>query len=406
MTRFPIVEYDENIAAPMARELNQQSVALDHAGNGAQALQIDRTSRILFFAPHPDDESLAGGGLLQRAAAAGAVVRVIFLTNGENNPWPHRVVEKQWTINAEDRALWGMRRRDEALEALETLGLEPTCAHFLNAPDQGLTQLLLEGGPRVIAQLRKLIATFQPTLLIAPARFDLHPDHSALSVLLDFASSSPEFQAIRRFFYAVHNRESYYPGYHTVCLDLSPLEQQQKQRAIKCHRSQMILSKRRFLGHVKDRETFWVASPPQEVDETHPVRSGNLEHDVLNLLLRKPKRAFPIRGSSLYLALQGNNDEYARWKLKLPNKSGKARLSEIGTDVAIAQGEAQFGRASCRIRIPLGSLEWSISRIFIKHQPFTLFYDVAGWREIPVEVDVRAENTGLVSKYAAVEATV
>jgi LmbE family N-acetylglucosaminyl deacetylase len=28
-------------------------------------------SRILFFAPHPDDESLGGGGLLQKAARSG-----------------------------------------------------------------------------------------------------------------------------------------------------------------------------------------------------------------------------------------------------------------------------------------------------------------------------------------------
>jgi LmbE family N-acetylglucosaminyl deacetylase len=66
-------------------------------------------SRIRFFALHPDDESLAGGGLLQKVAAAGATIQVVFVTNGENNAWPHRVLQRQWRINEADRAHWGMR---------------------------------------------------------------------------------------------------------------------------------------------------------------------------------------------------------------------------------------------------------------------------------------------------------
>lgn len=39
--------------------------------------------RVLAVAPHPDDESWVCGGLLRRAADAGAVVRVLALTRGE-----------------------------------------------------------------------------------------------------------------------------------------------------------------------------------------------------------------------------------------------------------------------------------------------------------------------------------
>ena len=42
-------------------------------------------SRVMMFAPHPDDESLAAGIFLQRAVAAGANVRVIYATDGERN---------------------------------------------------------------------------------------------------------------------------------------------------------------------------------------------------------------------------------------------------------------------------------------------------------------------------------
>ena len=406
MRRLLLFEDDEKIAASVSRGLDEASFAVNHSGNGAATLQIDRASRILFFAPHPDDESLAGGGLLQRAAAAGAVVRVVFVTNGDNNPWPHRVMERQWRIKGEDRALWGMRRRDEALVALETLGLERGCAQFLNAPDQGLTQLLLAGGFEIIAQLRELIANFQPTLLVAPARFDLHPDHNALSVLLDLTLSAPEFQTVTRFFYAVHTRGLYHAARHDVCLELSQAEQERKRRAIECHRSQMILSRRRFLGHVKDRETFWPASTPQVLDDTHPVRFGKLADGVLTLLIRKPRRTISLRGSTLYLALQWDNEEYVSWNLQLPNNSGHIRLSDAEADIPIERAEVQFALANCWIHIPVGSIERSLTRIFVKHQPITLFYDAAGWREIPVEVDPRLRRTGSPSKCLAAETTV
>ena len=50
-------------------------------------LPLEKT---LIIAPHPDDESIAAAGLMQRALAAGGDVRVLFVTDGDNNPWPLR----------------------------------------------------------------------------------------------------------------------------------------------------------------------------------------------------------------------------------------------------------------------------------------------------------------------------
>src|SRR5882672_10265920 len=80
-------------------------------------LEIRPTDRIMVLAPHPDDESLAAAGILQRACALGARTRVLFVTDGENNPWAQRAVELRWRIGAADRSRWGMRRRAEALSA-------------------------------------------------------------------------------------------------------------------------------------------------------------------------------------------------------------------------------------------------------------------------------------------------
>ncbi|HXV18872.1 MAG TPA: PIG-L family deacetylase, partial [Candidatus Omnitrophota bacterium] len=41
--------------------------------------------RYLILAPHPDDETLAAGGLIQGAVRSAAHVKIIYLTSGENN---------------------------------------------------------------------------------------------------------------------------------------------------------------------------------------------------------------------------------------------------------------------------------------------------------------------------------
>ncbi|MEO6970751.1 MAG: PIG-L family deacetylase, partial [Chthoniobacterales bacterium] len=98
-------------------------------------------SRVMLFAPHPDDESLAAGVFLQRAITAGAAVRVVYATDGERNCWPQRVLERKVRIREDDRRRWGVRRQGEALAALQILGITPEGVEFLSLPDQGVTDL-------------------------------------------------------------------------------------------------------------------------------------------------------------------------------------------------------------------------------------------------------------------------
>src|SRR5689334_8641068 len=96
----------------------------------SNSLALAASDRLLILAPHPDDESIATGGLIQVAREVGAPVRVIVLTDGDNNPWPQRWIEKRWHIDAAARARWGARRREEARAAMRVLGLEPQDALF------------------------------------------------------------------------------------------------------------------------------------------------------------------------------------------------------------------------------------------------------------------------------------
>jgi LmbE family N-acetylglucosaminyl deacetylase len=143
--------------------------------------------RVLLLAPHPDDETLAAGGLLQRALARDGEAVVVFATDGENNPWTQRLVEKRLRIGPEDCARFGRRRRREALAALAELGISAAHAVFLGLPDQAVTDVLLAGGETAVDRIEALLLERRTTLLVAPSLFDLHPDHSALAVLVRLA---------------------------------------------------------------------------------------------------------------------------------------------------------------------------------------------------------------------------
>ena len=57
----------------------------------------------MLIAAHPDDESLACSIVLQHAVRNGAAIRVVYATDGENNPWPQRVIERKWRLDKADR---------------------------------------------------------------------------------------------------------------------------------------------------------------------------------------------------------------------------------------------------------------------------------------------------------------
>jgi LmbE family N-acetylglucosaminyl deacetylase len=206
-------------------------------------LTFDRT---LVIAPHPDDESIAAGGLLQRAIAAGGEVRVIFVTDGDNNPWPLRYLKKKLFINDADRAEWGALRREESRRALTALGASTASATFLGYPDRMLTRLARAGDLRARDALAAAIDDFAPTLLVVPSAFDLHPDHRAIAWFAHGRNCVT---------YVIHG----HPPHHRLAfrLDLDAEEAARKRAAIECHQSQLVLSRTRFLSYARPFEEFY-----------------------------------------------------------------------------------------------------------------------------------------------------
>src|SRR5439155_8030667 len=141
-------------------------------------------SRLLLFAPHPDGESLGCSIHLQRAVRARALLRVVYGTDGDDNPWPQRVLERKWRLNDNDRRRWGRLRRTEALAALRVLGMHGSAACFLGLPDQKLCAMLLRGDQSALERFASIITDLGPTDLLVPSSSHTHPAHSALAVML------------------------------------------------------------------------------------------------------------------------------------------------------------------------------------------------------------------------------
>jgi LmbE family N-acetylglucosaminyl deacetylase/glycosyltransferase involved in cell wall biosynthesis len=114
-------------------------------------------SPLLALAPHPDDEIFGCGGALAQAAAAGAEICVVIVTDG--------------AAQGEAAA-----RRAESLEAAKRLGLpEPRLWDLADrslAPDDDDLR----------ERLYTLLLEVKPRMILVPSPAELHPDHRALTL--------------------------------------------------------------------------------------------------------------------------------------------------------------------------------------------------------------------------------
>lgn len=131
---------------------------------------------ILAFAAHPDDIELAASGTLMKHIQMGKKVGIIDLTQGE--------LGSRGTIET---------RYQEALDASKIMGI-----HYrgnLKMAD-GFFEIKKENLLKIIEQIRR----FQPTIVLANAIEDRHPDHGRASKLVSeacFLSGLRRIQTIR-----------------------------------------------------------------------------------------------------------------------------------------------------------------------------------------------------------------
>jgi LmbE family N-acetylglucosaminyl deacetylase len=218
------------------------------------SLTLSPGRRLTVLAPHPDDESLAAGGLIQHAVAAGADVRVVFATDGDNNPWPQRWVERRWFIDADCRRRWGALRRAEGKKAIKVLGLTDENAVFFGFPD---TELLPRWRRQDADTLQAFVNEFTaspPDILITPSSQDAHPDHLGMFHLAQEALNRAGLTPAQ-FTYLIHRRW-FHPHATGESIKLTAEEQATKLAAILCHETQIKLSRGRFSSYASPEEIF------------------------------------------------------------------------------------------------------------------------------------------------------
>ncbi|WP_420455144.1 PIG-L deacetylase family protein [Rubrivirga sp.] len=212
---------------------------------------------VAVVAPHPDDESLACGGLLASLAAAGVPARVVVVTDGAGSH-PNSQAYPPDRL----RAL----RQAETVAALDALGLGADAVRFLGLPDGALADLgeAIEAAVAALADALAGAAT-----VFAPWDGDPHPDHIATAMLAESACARLD-PAPRRVAY---------PVWAWVRGDLAPTEgtpwrldvsaaRDRKRRAVAAHRSQtttlidddpdgFVLSPDVLARFDRDWELFW-----------------------------------------------------------------------------------------------------------------------------------------------------
>lgn len=333
----------------------------DHASAADAArdsvVRFSAADRVLVLAPHPDDESVATGGLIVAARAAGAEVRVVYATDGDRNPWAQVAFEGRWPVSAADRAHWGRLRRGEARNALAVLGVDRARTEWLGLPDQGLTDQMLGGDTRLRDAIAREIGVFRPTLVVAPATFDRHPDHSAMGVALAFAlaRASAGAAAPRVIAYRVH------AGDHdpdpALYVPLSAAEQARKRRAILCHLSQLRWHHASLPAHARPREGYEPVALPPDPREPHVVRFARIDDGTLHVEFARGRR-IGLGAVRVRVAFADAGGGMECLTLRLPASGGGVHLA---TDAVREGGRSTLEHAATSAVLERRGERWLLS---------------------------------------------
>ena len=180
------------------------------AARAAAPFLLGGEERLLILAPHPDDETLATGGLIQEALALDIPVRLCFFTMGDNNEIAFLFTRKHPVLMPGAVRTLGTLRQNEALAAATQLGLATNEVVFLGYPDTGtlaiwnrhwrtvppfrsmltratavpypraLTPGSAYAGEDILDDLEEFIRDFRPTHVFVSHPADHNVDHRAL----------------------------------------------------------------------------------------------------------------------------------------------------------------------------------------------------------------------------------
>jgi LmbE family N-acetylglucosaminyl deacetylase len=282
---------------------------------------IGVATSLLVVSPHPDDETLCCGGVIQRVVRAGGRVTVVWVTSGDaaridlilagHSLFPGTAVAREL----------GAQRMREARVATARLGVARAEQLFLGYPDGGLEELLgphrttpytspttgaaavpyptalypghAYTGESLERDFLTVLERVQPTLILAPTPRDSHPDHRAAGLLTQRLSAGLTRVAPVRY-WIVHGGEGWpsprdlLPGLPLtpaplaaslapVGFALAPAEEDAKLEALRAYETQLRVMAPFLLAFVRSNELFSVRA---DFDAASTISSGGFRDVV------------------------------------------------------------------------------------------------------------------------------
>jgi len=169
---------------------------------------VSSRTRLLVIAPHPDDETVMAGGLIQRVLENQGKVEIVYLTNGDGSRTTIIQEDKKVDLSPTEFIALGETRIEEAAKAAGILGVRRDKIFFLGFPDQGLTKIYNRNfsqadgigisattkidhvpyseayrpgqayyGSNLLNDVKEIVIAFKPNIVVTGHPRDNHPDH-------------------------------------------------------------------------------------------------------------------------------------------------------------------------------------------------------------------------------------
>jgi len=408
----------------------------------AQLAPVTKDDRVLIMAPHPDDESLAAGGLIQRALKAGADVKILYLTNGEHNQLAFIVYAKRIVIKQKALIGMGRLRQSEAQAAMKLLGVPEENLIFLGYPDFGTLAIFLRywgdlkpfrnmltrvsnvpyqnalspnapyKGEAILWDIESVLRKYKPTKIFVTNSVDTNRDHKALYIFLrvalwDLKGQIPEPEVYP---YLIHcygwpKPRHYHPSLFTsvpkvlrraqmvwLSHDLSPEEVEQKHKAILLYKSQCADSAFYLTAFARRNELFCSYpdidagnAKPMELSRDKPVFYGAEDGKLaISIYMREtgPRKKF-------YVHLAGYNPdvEFSKMpKIKINVDGDRFHVLDRGQFLTKVRLEVARGKNFVTIKVPLeilGDPQYVLTSAKVYNDIFSP--DMNAWRVVKIK---------------------
>lgn len=299
-------------------------------------IRLSPSDRILFVAPHPDDETLATGGFIQIALKKQLPVKVVVITAGDGYKRACQVDLGVANPGPADYVALGKKRHLESVKAMSGIGLNRRDLIFLGYPDGSTDALFardwdysqlhksLNGsvrspymfayekdapfcGANVTKNLTSIISEFKPTIIVFPGPEDMHHDHWATNAFVEYTLTKMRYRA-QLFTYLVHRGKTwpsptnYAPqdalappaqlsdiGADWLAVPLSKAQEARKHTAVYAYKSQLRLTEAYLEAFVRTNELYSVypdimvkPTPKDPAYFTDPVLYGRVILDPRN----------------------------------------------------------------------------------------------------------------------------